>query len=562
MFDNAIPVVDLFAGPGGLGEGFSAFRCEKNHSRFRIGVSIEMDKEAHKTLLTRAFYRNLAKKKHRFYYDALKTGNFESISVLAEEHSDAHIRSAIAAARNEALCLKLGEAGHENEIKKAIDAVVPKDGNWVLIGGPPCQAYSIAGRSRNKGIIGYTIEKDHRSSLYKEYLRVIARWRPAIFVMENVKGMGSAKVDGNPILGKILNDLRNPVSGSGIGMYGERNQEYQITPVAVSDPNCKHSTDLFGNHDLHNERDFIVRCEQYGIPQHRHRLILLGIRADVLKGNHAWQDGSWRLEKKDGLVPTVDDAIADLPPLTSYLSSRKCDLGKKRNALGTWDELRQFLLEAAGVGHVTTTDHWTARFASLGEAQAEVVKLVVQSAHKFKQRKYRGGAQFINNDHGRFNARIPYLSNWYHDPALKGICNHNSRSHMDRDLERYLFAACFAKIMGKSALLEDFPSDLQPDHKSALKGNNKDRFRVQINDKPANTITSHISKDGHHFIHPDPSQCRSLTVREAARIQTFPDNYVFCGPRTSQFVQVGNAVPPFLALQLAGCVWKLLASRS
>ena len=150
------------------------------------------------------------------------------------------------------------------------------------------------------------------------------------------------------------------------------------------------------------------------------------------------------------------------------------------------------------------------------------------------------------------------------DPELSFLNAHEARSHMPSDLRRYMFAAVFAQETGRSPLLSDFPADLLPDHANVHKGQSgdtfPDRFRVQLADQASKTITSHISKDGHYFIHYDPAQCRSLTVREAARLQTFPDNYKFEGPRTSQYHQVGNAVPPYLAKQIGEIIAEVLDS--
>jgi DNA (cytosine-5)-methyltransferase 1 len=155
------------------------------------------------------------------------------------------------------------------------------------------------------------------------------------------------------------------------------------------------------------------------------------------------------------------------------------------------------------------------------------------------------------------------LAEWLIDPMLRTLPNHGARGHMPSDLSRYAYAAAFSEIFQRSPKAHEFPQGLAPNHLNWSTGKFADRFRVQCWGSPSTTITSHISKDGHYFIHPDPLQCRSLTVREAARLQTFPDNYFFEGNRTQQFVQVGNAVPPLLANQIARAVHKVLApSRS
>jgi len=139
------------------------------------------------------------------------------------------------------------------------------------------------------------------------------------------------------------------------------------------------------------------------------------------------------------------------------------------------------------------------------------------------------------------------------------VLNHESRGHMPSDLGRYLFCAAFGQEHGRSPTSADFPNKLAPKHANWDSGDFQDRFKVQVKLKPSSTVTSHLSKDGHAFIHWDANQCRSLTVREAARLQTFPDDYLFLGNRTQQYVQVGNAVPPLLARQIAHVVWSILS---
>lgn len=135
---------------------------------------------------------------------------------------------------------------------------------------------------------------------------------------------------------------------------------------------------------------------------------------------------------------------------------------------------------------------------------------------------------------------------------------------MPSDLGRYFYTSAYGEANDRTPKghLEFALKGLAPEHANWESGKFIDRFRVQLREYPSSTVTSHIAKDGHYFIHYDSAQCRSLTVREAARLQTFPDNYFFQGNRTQQFHQVGNAVPSLLANKIAHVVYSILTGKA
>ena len=199
------------------------------------------------------------------------------------------------------------------------------------------------------------------------------------------------------------------------------------------------------------------------------------------------------------------------------------------------------------------------------------LKIVLSNIEKGNLKLNRGG-KFLNDDNKNFYCSKKELRSAINDPQLKGIIQHESRSHIRSDLLRYFFVSLYGELMGKSPNLDEWTGRLdalKPKHKNiilkqmALSAQSyKDRFKVQLWHLPSSTIVSHISKDGHYFIHPDPTQCRSLTVREAARLQTFPDNYYFCGTRTQQYHQVGNAVPVLLARKIADSIFSAIKKHA
>jgi DNA (cytosine-5)-methyltransferase 1 len=509
-------VVDLFAGPGGLAEGFSAVRDSSGNHPFKIVLSVEKEKAAHSTLLLRTFLRQFEGKFPDEYYDFLKQGTPEPdwAALYPNEWKRAN---------EDAQLLELGQAEADKSLVGKIDRVRRLYGkNTILIGGPPCQAYSLVGRARNRGIVGYVPEDDPKHFLYRNYIEILSRLRPAAFVMENVKGMLSSSINDGLIFKKVLSDLCN--AGDGYRLVS-------LTPRARAQADLLEPTLL--------PTDFVIRSEDFGLPQARHRVIVVGIRKDVLDKPIAI-----RLDQLIARWPkraTVEDVLKGMPKLRSGLS--------RDDSVSNWGEAVKDAAAAVSkaVSFFPPDERKTFR-ERLGECAAVAMK-TTNPLKRAALRPAKVGPHCSD-----------VLRKWLLDPKLDVLPNNETRGHMASDLSRYLYAAVYGELLKASPKATDFPDSLAPDHLNWNSGKFSDRFRVQLWEQPSTTITSHISKDGHYFIHPDPEQCRSLTVREAARLQTFPDNYYFKGNRTEQFTQVGNAVPPFLAKQIGDALIVLLCA--
>ena len=644
-----ITIIDLFAGPGGLGEGFSSFENKDGKRPYKIAVSIEMETFAHRTLRLRAFLRHFLGKKDemlpQIYLDHVQGNNdylaklleyrtnegfdeknnpnsiywlpihycpdvLEKIRAAYPEQADEIEKAAIHALR-EAQRLKLGE--DETQIHDVIADILKHkqpDNHTILIGGPPCQAFSTVGRARRKGHVTNNAvagddgkmrwEQDHdgRTWLYLEYIKVIAEFQPEMFVMENVKGMLTAKTgkdNGSEefVWKRIFKDLNRPK----VAIIETASEELlNKVPDGLEYVICSLTNDSrFGDgtavlDDLKGSR-FVIRASDYGIPQVRERVILLGIRKDIFD---RILNINTIIGEKDNKPNTVMDAIDGLPiiraklgnnevvdPVTGKTSRVKV---KKQDENNKWYEV----IEREIFSTCTTV------FDNENDNEhSKVLSEITSRAHESLQKnkyldnvsndasingssvKSRIISQYGDIDSSRVSSMIQEdnepsescqeLKTWYaREWPYTFVLNHEARSQMDTDLARYFYCACYGLVKPMSK----FPIHPRLAHLDevglAPRGHKNrvsfvDRFKVQIWDQPSMTVTSHISKDGHYYIHPDPSQCRSMTVREAARLQTFPDNYFFEGSRTAQFVQVGNAVPPLLANKIAGVVYNLFS---
>ena len=523
-----IKLIDLFAGCGGLGEGFTSVRSGRN-AAFDSVLSVEKEKPACDSLILRNFFREFVEAPEDYYsYIKGETSKDDLCSRYEYEW-----KSASKAVLN----LELSDSPEvAKSLNNQLRCLIGKQKAWVLVGGPPCQAYSSSGRSRNQGSAAYVPEDDHRHFLYRHFLDVIARNAPPVFLMENVTGLLTAKVGGEGMFSRICDDLENPGKATG-AKFSDKNYNlgYQLYPLTQAA-----TFDLF--HKIENKpSSYVVDASKYGVAQARNRVFLLGVRTDLKQGP--------KLLRKHDKKYSVHDFIGDLPKLRSGLS--------RNDSKEAWLDAIEEVLVAKWFSDLNGYE-WK-------ETNAYIKNVISNIRCPSADR----GGRFV-----KCRRKPKVLREWFYDPKLGGVCNHDARGHMASDLHRYMFMA--AETMRREELhlkmeaefsnvtLADFPEELLPDHKNVISKSEKskmaflDRFKVQRRFSPSSTVVSHLRSDGHYFIHYDPEQCRSLTVREAARLQSFPDNFFFEGTRSDAYMQIGNAVPPYLAQQIAAVIKDLL----
>ena len=391
--------IDLFAGCGGLSEGFYKLG-------YKALAHVEIDKYCCETL------------RERMKYYGYSIEDIEK-SVIHQDIT------------NEAVINQLHNAVGDHTVD-------------LIIGGPPCQAYSSAGRARDFN----GMKKDSRNYLFEHYVKILNEFLPKFFVFENVTGILTANVNNEFIINKV---------------FAELSKNYKLADTSRLEFNTA----------------------EYGVPQTRRRIIIMGIRNDL------------------SIMP---EELYDSLKKTHYLPEQHPESSKLK------------------------------KFVSVREAIGDLPVIPQGNKQKIMPFSYSDENDFIS---------------WVKSDSDK-LYDHVCRTQNATDTERYQEMA--RNHWTFEELLLHRP-DLQHE-KQRVFGNS---YVVQLWDNPARTIIAHLCKDGNQFIHPDYEQGRSISVREAARLQSFPDDFRFCGAMTQQFKQIGNAVPPLFAYHIAKSLKKYLS---
>lgn len=409
---STLKFLDLFAGAGGLSEGFI-------RAGFKPIAHVEADASACFTLKTRQAFHWLKNNNSIDLYS----------KYLKNEITRNELYSAVPISEIDSVINEFIGPDTLDNIFQKVDEQLGKSKLDLIIGGPPCQAYSLIGRARGN------MDDDPRNHLYKYYAEFLKRYKPKYFVFENVLGLLTAKSPSDELYFDKMKDLFIQIGYS---------IEYRV-----------------------------LSANEYGVLQNRKRIILVGKRGHRSKKSFYPEPEQWLPQAN------VWDLLKDLPQIPA------------------------------------------------GGGQTTPIEPITKSSEWLEQ------AQIYSN--------LPLT--W-----------HEARPHSKQDLEIYQYAVNLWNTEKRRLHYDDLP-----EHLKSHKGRNSfvDRFKVVAGDLTAcHTVVAHISKDGHHYIHPDINQNRSLTPREAARIQSFPDDYYFENvsgkpARTSAFRQIGNAVPVLLAQKIA-----------
>ena len=414
MNDNGLSYIDLFAGAGGLSEGFI-------QSGYRPIAHVEMNEYAARTIETRIAYYYLKEndKLGSYYqYERNEISREQLLELIPEEELKTVINKEMSESTIKGIFQTIDTIIDEKEIEQ-VD---------VIIGGPPCQAYSLVGRAQSSHMI-VPMEEDPRNELYKMYVQFLNKYKPRMFVFENVAGIKTARG------GQAFKNLQKYMRKVG----------YEI--------------------DYHE-----LNAHDFGVLQSRKRVIIVG-----------WLKGTGY----------------EYPTFETIHSEAE-----------VWDLLKDLPMLVPG-----------------------------ELANNYTMTDMRRIKKYVKNNEIRIKSDV--------------LTGHIARPHTAQDIEIYkrTIDLWFNNDRHERLKYDDLPDELKT-HRNRTSF--VDRFKVVEGDMNySHTILAHLSKDGHYFIHPDIDQHSSITVREAARIQSFPDSYYFEGPRTSQFVQVGNAVPPMMAKVIA-----------